>query len=85
MEDIVYYNNLYDGASFLCGNYSVVENNYITGTSTFSGSSNVTNNEFYGLIKLSNNVRFHSNDATGQTVNVTKPNSCLKNPSQMVL
>ena len=74
-----YYNNLYNGASFTCGNYSVVENNYITGTSNFAGHSNVTNNEFSGLIKLSNNVRFHSNDATGQTVNVTKPNSCFKN------
>ena len=74
-----YYNNLYDGASFTCGNYSVVESNYITGTSNFAGHSNVTNNEFSGLIKLSNNVRFHSNDATGQTVNVTKPNSCFKN------
>ncbi len=74
-----YYNNLYNEASFLCGNYSVVENNYITGPSTFSGHTNVTSNTFLNSITVKNNVRFHSNTATGMTVIVKKPNSCFKN------
>ncbi|RAP53738.1 MAG: hypothetical protein BZ137_05855 [Methanosphaera sp. rholeuAM130] len=73
-----YYNNLYNQASFLCGNYSIVENNYFTGTSNFAGHSNVTSNTFLNSITVKNNVRFHSNTATGQTVTVTKPNSCFK-------
>jgi len=73
-----YYNNLYNGATFLCGNYSVVENNYITGTSNFAGHSNVTSNTLLDAITVKNNVRFHSNTATGQTVTVQKANSCFK-------
>lgn len=74
-----YYNNLYNGASFQCGNYSIVENNYITGTSNFAGHSDVTSNTLLNTTTVHNNVRFHSNTATGQTVNVNKPNSCFKN------
>ena len=73
-----YYNNLYNQASFLCGNYSIVENNYFTGTSNFAGHSNVTSNTFSNTITVKNNVRFHSNTATGMTVIVKKPNSCFK-------
>ena len=74
-----YYNNLYNGATFLCGNYSVVENNYITGTSNFAGHSNVTSNTLLNSITVKNNVRYHSNTQTGQTITVSKPNSCFKN------
>ena len=74
-----YYNNLYNGATFLCGNYSVVENNYITGTSNFAGHSNVTSNTLLDAITVKNNVRYHSNTQTGQMITVSKPNSCFKN------
>ncbi|AWX32903.1 hypothetical protein [Methanosphaera sp. BMS] len=73
-----YYNNLYNGATFLCGNYSVVENNYFTGTSNFAGHSNVTSNTFINSITVKNNVRYHSNTQTGQMITVSKPNSCFK-------
>jgi len=63
---VLYYNNFYNGATFLCGNYSVVENNYITGTSNFAGHSNVTSNTLLDAITVKNNVRYHSNTQTGQ-------------------
>lgn len=73
-----YYNNLYNGATFLCGNYSVVEHNYITGTSNFAGHSFVTSNTLLNAITVKNNVRYHSNTQTGQMITVSKPNSCFK-------
>ena len=73
-----YINNTINGR-FSTGNYSIVEGNWINGTSTIVGHANVTNNTFLGPITLNNNVRFHSNNATGQTVTVILSDSCFKN------
>ncbi|WP_292473911.1 hypothetical protein, partial [Methanosphaera sp.] len=72
-----YINNTVNG-KFSTGNYSIVENNTINGKAIIYGSANVTNNIFLADVDVYNNVRFHSNNATGQTVNIQKPNSCFK-------
>ena len=73
-----YINNTVNG-KFSTGNYSIIENNTINGASTINGHAHVTNNTFLAGVEVHNNVRFHSNDATGQTVTVKKANSCFKN------
>ena len=84
-HNVSYYGNRYINntivgtAKFSTGNYSVIENNTFGGTSTIVGHANVTNNIFLAGVTVHNNVRFHSNDATGQTVNIQRANSCFKN------
>ncbi|MBQ6219005.1 MAG: hypothetical protein IJJ47_04665 [Methanosphaera sp.] len=75
-----YINNNITG-KFSTGNYSIVENNWINGTSTIVGNSNVTNNTFLANVTLHNDIHFHSNIATGQTVTIAKnkKNTCIKN------
>ena len=73
-----YINNTISG-KFSTGNYSIVEGNWINGTSTIVGHANVTNNTFLDTVTIRNNVKFHSNNATGQTVIVNLPDSCFKN------
>ncbi|MEE3324348.1 MAG: hypothetical protein VZR33_03360, partial [Methanosphaera sp.] len=84
-HNVSYYGNRYINntiigtAKFSTGNYSIVENNTFGGTSTIVGHANVTNNIFLAGVTVHNNVKFHSNNATGQTVNIQRANSCFKN------
>ena len=81
-HNVTYYGNKYINntvnGKFSTGNYSIIENNTINGASTINGHAHVTNNTFLAGVSLHNNVRFHSNDATGQTITVQKANSCFK-------
>ncbi|MDO5825906.1 MAG: hypothetical protein Q4Q22_05960, partial [Methanosphaera sp.] len=79
-NDIEFYNNtLNGGASFLCGNYSIVEGNTISGAATISGNSQVTNNIFKSDVTLKNNVNFKNNNAENSTVYVIGANCYLCN------
>lgn len=79
-----YINNTITG-TFSTGNYSVVEDNSITGTSTIVGNANVTNNIFLGTVNLHNDICFKDNDASTVTVNVNLPNCHFKDNQINVL
>ena len=73
-----YINNTITGG-FSTGNYSVIKDNSITGTSNIVGNANVTNNIFLGNVNLANDICFKDNDASTVTVNVNLPNDHFKN------
>ncbi len=79
-----YINNTVTG-SFSTGNYSVIKDNSITGTSTIVGNANVTNNIFVGTVNLNNDICFKENDASVATVNVNLPNCHFKDNQINVL
>ena len=79
-----YINNTLSG-DFSTGNYSVVKDNSITGTSTIVGNANVTNNIFVGTVNLNNDICFKENDASAATVNVNLPNCHFKDNQINVL